>query len=104
MSQSQLLELPTDLIRSALRETLEKKLKSTDYQIDVSSVSEVGENNFMGEIYRASFNKKSGDESKSCKDQTHKLFIKTAPQDVLFRDRCFSRPSFLREIYIYDEV
>lgn len=103
MAQLELLKLPSDLIRSALLETVAERLESKEFSINVSSTAESGENNFMGVVYRASFNKRNR-YGESGKDQIHKVIIKAAPQNNVRRAKCFARPSFLREIHMYDKV
>lgn len=98
---SDLSDLPSDEIRSALCEVVENKLKSKNYQIHVTSASKAGQNNFMGIVQRVSFNKT--DETESDKNQT-KLILKTAPQNAARRATFFTRRVFLREIHMYEEV
>ena len=102
MSNSDLSAITSEVIRSSLRETVEKKLKSKKYKISVSSASQAGANNFMGTVYRVSFNKEDGDESE--RNTIHKLIVKVAPVHLARREQFFSRPSFLREIYMYEKV
>lgn len=102
MSDSDLAEIPTEAMRSALRETVEKMLKSKKYKIDVSSASQAGANNFMGLVFRVLFRKDGEDESE--KNPSHKLIVKVAPQHLVRREQFFSRPTFLREIYAYENV
>lgn len=97
MVQLDLSEIPSDVIRSALYETIENKVKSKNYQINMSSASKVGETNFIGIVYRVSF-KKEGDEN------DNKLILKVAPQNSARRIQFHSRPLFLREIRMYNEV
>lgn len=97
MIQLDLSEIPSDVIRSALFETIENKVKSKNYQINMSSASKVGETNFIGIVYRISF-KKEGDE------KYEKLILKVAPQNSARRIQFHSRPLFLREIRMYNEV
>lgn len=99
---SGLSELPTDVIRTALAETIENKLKSKKYNVTVTSASKAGENNFIGVVYRVVFSKEDAIENE--KNPTYKLILKVAPQNVARRAQFFSRNCFLREIYMYDEV
>lgn len=99
MVASNLSELPTEVIRSALCETVKNYLKSENYNINVGSASQAGENNFIGIVYRVSFNKEDEASTKSSK-----LILKVAPQNAARRAQFFSRALFLREIYLYDEV
>lgn len=102
MSDSDLSEIPNEVIRGKLRETVEKKLKSKKYKIKVSSASQAGANNFMGTLHRVSFNKEDGNESEE--SPIHKVIVKIAPEHLARREQFFSRPSFLREIYMYENV
>lgn len=64
MVESDLSEIPTDVMRKTLHEAVEKKLKTKNYRIAISSGSKAGENNFVGVIYRATFSKEDEDEQK----------------------------------------
>lgn len=95
MAESDLSEILNDVIRAALYETIETKLKSKNYKIDVSYASKTGESNFDGIIHRVSFNKEDENESE-------KIILKVAPQ--VGRDQLNSRALFLQEIYVYNKV
>ncbi|XP_055296576.1 uncharacterized protein LOC129565584 [Sitodiplosis mosellana] len=97
MAESDLSDIPTDAIRAALHETIEKKLKSKNYKTVVSSASKAGESNFVGIVHRVSFNK--NDEEKQ-----EKLILKVAPQNETRRDQFNSRALFLQEINMYDKI
>lgn len=97
MCESNLSEIPTALIRTTLCEIIEKRLKSKNYKIDVSSASTAGESNFIGIVHRVAFNKDG-------EDKQEKLILKVAPQNVARRTQFNSRPLFLQEIYMYDKV
>lgn len=97
MAELDLSEIPNDVMRKALRETIEEKLKSKNYTVAISSASKAGENNFVGVIYRVSFSK-VGEEGQN------KLIFKVAPQNEVRRSQFVSRICFLREIYMYNEV
>lgn len=97
MIQLDPLEIPSEVIRLALCETIENKLKSKKYQINVSLASKVGETNFIGIVYRVSFKEED-------KEKYDKLIVKVAPQNAARRIQFHSRPLFLREIRIYNEV
>lgn len=102
MVECALSDLPSDIIRSALHEAVENVLNSTKYSISISSASKAGENNFMGEVFRASFHE--DDESEDRKRTIHKLIFKISPQLDSRRTQFNSRPLFLREIFMYDKV
>lgn len=98
MENSDLSEIPTELIRKTIRKIIEAKLKTKNYDVFVSSASKEGENNFCGVVYRVSFNKSDDTSSSS------KMIIKVAPQNITRRTQFRSRVMFLQEIYIYNEV
>lgn len=98
MVEPNLSEISSDTIRSILLETIENQIKSSNVKVNVSSASQAGDNNFIGIVYRVSFN--SDDDT----DNEKKLILKVAPQNVARRTQFFSRPCFLREIYMYETV
>ena len=97
MADSDLSDIPSDAIRTALRETIEKKLKSKNYKISVSSASKAGESNFVGIVHRVTF-------SKDDEDKQEKLILKVAPQNEARREQFNSHALFLQEINVYDKV
>lgn len=99
MVGSDLSEISSDSIRTIICETVEKQLNSNKYKINVNSASQAGDNNFIGVVYRVSFSK---EDSKN--DESSKLILKVAPQNLARREQFFSRPCFLREIFMYNEV
>lgn len=74
MSDSELSEIPSEVIRTALRDSVEKKLKSKNYRIKVTSASQAGANNFMGTVHRVTFHKENESETNS----VHKMIVKVA--------------------------
>lgn len=100
MVGSDLSELSSDVIRAAVRETVEKILGTKKCAINVISASQSGDNNFVGIVYRVLFNKNDDRRGKI----PSKLILKVAPQHILRRQQFFSRPCFLREIYMYEKV
>lgn len=101
MTKSDLSLLPTDDVRSALRETVENHLNSKECTITVSSASQAGENNFIGIVYRVSF---SEDNDNSTDAKSSKLILKCAPTNQARREQFLSRSLFLREMYMYNVV
>lgn len=99
MAEMDLSELPSDVIRTAVCETIEKKLETKKYAISIRSASKEGENNFIGVVYRVSFSKDDGTD-----DEKYNLILKVAPQHPIRRSEFRSRFCFLREIYMYNEV
>lgn len=100
MSEVDLSEIPSDVVRAALCEIIEKHLNTNKYKVNVSSASKVGENNFIGIIYRILFHKIDDNE----KHAISQLILKTAPQSITRRNQFFARPTFVREIITYDTV
>ena len=100
MVELDLSELPSDVIRTALSETIESQLKSNKYKISITSASTAGENNFVGVVYRVAFSK----DGETDKNALSKLILKVAPQNLARRTQFMSRTCFLREIYMYNEV
>lgn len=98
MTDSVLAEIPSELIRTAVLETIENQLNSRDFDIELTSASKCGENNFIGVIYRISFSRKIEENSKTY------LIVKVAPQNLLRRSQFVVRPAFEREIYSYEKV
>lgn len=103
MFESDLSEIPSELIRSVLCETIEKKLNSKKYNIVVKSAVQTGEGNFIGDIFRIFINNEDQNKSNEL-ESLSKLILKLAPQNEGRRNQFHSRPLFLREIYMYDEV
>lgn len=101
MDTSNLSVIPSEVIRNVLCETIEEQLKSKSFKVTVNSASKVGENNFLGIVYRILF--KNNDPLDS-KYQKSSLIAKIAPQNVAKRDYLFSEVVFLQEMYMYEEV
>lgn len=99
MSESELSDISSDLIRSKLCETIESITKTKNYTIKVESASKAGTNNFIGIVYRVYFNKNG-----EATDEPGSLILKTAPQNIARRDSFHSRTCFVREIFMYNEV
>lgn len=120
MAQIDLSEISSEIIRKTLFETIENKLNSKNYQIDLSLASKAGENNFIGIIYRVAFYEKeeSSKEGEKTENDTNvgekkkngevsspsKLILKVAPQNEARRAQFYASPAFAREIYTYDKV
>ncbi|XP_055296577.1 uncharacterized protein LOC129565586 [Sitodiplosis mosellana] len=97
MAESDLTEIPTEVVRTALCETIETKLKSKNYKITITSASKAGESNFIGIVHRVTFNKEG-------EDKLEKLILKVAPLHLARRTQFNSRPLFLQEISTYNEI
>lgn len=95
-------DLPSEIVMSVLRENIERILHTKTYKFDVGLLAQLGENNFIGLIYRVSFT--ALDNNKQVKGSIHNLIVKVGPQNIEYRDAWFVRPCFLREIYMYREV
>lgn len=100
MINQNLSDIPGDVIRSALCKTIENELKSNKYKVNISSASKVGENNFVGIIYRVACSREDG----NYKYKMFKLILKVAPKNLARRSQFTCRMCFLREIYMYNEV
>lgn len=90
-------EITSDLIKSALNEYLEKELETADFGMKIDPGSREGEN-FIGVIYRITYWRNGQPNVKS------QLIVKVSPQNQARREQFFSRPSFLREMYLYGKV
>lgn len=96
------IKIPSQIIWFALQTIVERDFKTTNYEINLSSASQSGADNFIGIVYRAAFTKKD--------DTTHEnfpvnsLIVKIAPQQLARRDKFQIRSLFLREIYMYEQV
>ncbi|XP_055298661.1 uncharacterized protein LOC129566598 [Sitodiplosis mosellana] len=103
MVESGLSEIPSELIHTTVKEFVEHQLNSKQYTIKCSSASQSGENNFIGIVYRVTFGKDDKTENGTT-NQGSKLILKVSPQNLARREQFISRPCFLREIYMYNEV
>lgn len=101
MNESDLSILPNDVVRTVLRETVEKLFKSQNYRINVNSASQTGENNFFGSVFRIYCDKENETQTNS---YPTRLILKVAPQNEIQREQFFLRHLYLREIFIYNEV
>lgn len=93
-------EIPGENVRKVICETIEKQLHSKKFEVNVSSASKQGENNFLGVIYRVSFNKADELENTS----RSSMIVKVAPLDEAQRSQFHSHEYFLQEIFLYNEV
>lgn len=107
MDESGLSKLPSDVIRSRLNQIFSEKLKTDNLKIVVEAGSKSGDN-FIGIVYRVTGEEVPSDDVNERDQRTDanklKLILKVAPQSLSRRERFFSRPAFLREIFIYNEV
>lgn len=95
---SNLSAISSDVIRSALLETITQHLNTKHFNIELASASKNGDN-FIGIVNRITFHK-VGEE----KTSRSTLILKIAPTNPARRQRFFSRPCFAREIFMYNEV
>lgn len=103
MFESDLSEISSELVRSALIETIENQLKSKDFEYKLSSAAKGGEN-FMGIVQRVTYNRTVENGRNDHELDKSRLILKTAPINVARREAFTSRQAFLREIYLYDKV
>lgn len=103
----ELSKLPSDLIRNGLIELFSEKLQTKKFDLRIESGSKSGDN-FIGIVYRVIGEVIANDVVNGSQNGTDanklKLILKVAPQSLSRRERFFSRPCFLREIFIYNEV
>lgn len=91
----------SEIVRSAVIETINEQFKSKHYQIDVSSATKKGDYNFTGIIYRISIKHESENGDPKVPSS---LILKSAPQNDARRVTFSARAAFTREIYTYDKV
>lgn len=94
--------ISSELVRVALFKTIEEHLKSNRYQIDVSSATRKGDYNFSGIIYRISFSRENERENGNA--TTSSIILKIAPENLARRTQFHARAAFTREIFTYDKV
>lgn len=102
MCESNLSDIPSEVIRKALCDVIEEKVKSKKHKISVSSASKAGESNFVGIVHRVLFSKEI--ENKNERSEEFKLILKVAPENETRRTHFHSRDLFLQEIYVYSKV
>lgn len=102
MVESDFSDISSELIRTTVTEVVQNQLNSNQYKINIKSASQSGENNFIGIVYRVTFHKDDGTESET--NAVSQLILKVAPQNLARREQFISRPCFVREIYMYNEV
>lgn len=95
-------EIPSELVRLALFELIEKQLQSKNYQMALGAATKAGDLNFTGIVYRVWFNKM--DEIPNGKSMASSIILKIAPQNKACRTQFNIRPAFVREIYTYVKV
>lgn len=100
MSDLDLSALSHELITSALNETIEQQLKTTEFETSIEPASKKGDN-FVGIVYRVTCTPKHDDQAEAA---NLKLILKVGPQHEQRREMFHSRQCFLREIYLFNEV
>lgn len=101
-NECELAEVQSELIRSALYETIENVVNSKNYKIKVKSASQSGSTNFVDIVYRVYYEKE--DKTPNAKNSKSSLILKVSPQNSARRRQFRSRKCFVREIYMYDVV
>ena len=97
MSHTELSEISSELVRSALDETIKTLTKSSNDGLAITS--EIILNNATTIVYRIHFTP-----TNDTNDSPSSLILKVAPQNLARRALTFAGPRFLREIFLYDEV
>lgn len=100
----QVVEIPSDLVRTVLCQIVESKLKTKEYKINVNLATKDGENNFVGVVYRVTYCRSVANPLENETNTVHSLIVKVAPQHLARRKRFHSRPGFLREMYMLNKV
>lgn len=98
------LKLPTESSRVNLNEVVQQILATDDYKLNISMGSSIGDN-YIGVVYRAvaTVNDYQNDGNDTPK-AVLSIIVKLPPQNAARREQFFARPSFTKEIWIYDEV
>lgn len=93
--------LPTESSRYHLNEVVKSILGTDRFNLKISMGSSVGDN-YIGVVYRvaATVDDKKHDGNKP----DLSVIVKLPPQNAARREQFFARPSFTKEIWIYDEV
>lgn len=98
------LQLPTESSRINLNEVVKSILATDDFNLKISMGSSIGDN-YIGVVYRAIA---TVNDHHNGADDTKKadlsVIVKLPPQNAARREQFFARPSFTKEIWIYDEV
>lgn len=102
MSSSELSILSNEPIQSALKQTIEDQLKTTEYETCIGPASKKGDN-FLGIVYRVTCKKAIHEEHDETPSEVN-LILKVAPYHPDRREVSPSRRYFMREMFIFDEV
>lgn len=103
MSALDLSALSSEQIKTALNETIEKQLGTSEFETDVQLAGEKGDN-FIGIVYRVTCRKTSSESGNDEKSPALKFILKVAPQNIERRESFKSRQAFLREIRVFNVV
>lgn len=104
MSNFELSEIPSELVRLALRETIENlTLNSTRDRVKITSVSsKVITDSGAGIVCCISFT--TTHETNRSTSSSSSLILKVSSQNLTRRMFMLSRQCFVREIFVYTEV
>lgn len=100
------LDLPTENSRKHLNEVIKSILNTENFDLNISMGSSIGDN-YIGVVYRvvATINEyKNGTNDSDNAKKRLSIIVKLPPQNAARREQFFARPSFIKEIWIYDEV
>lgn len=103
MSELDLSALSSEQIKTALNETIEKQLGTSEFETDIQLAGEKGDN-FIGIVYRVTCRKTSSESDNDEKSPALKFILKVAPQHSERRESFKSRKAFLREIRVFNVV
>lgn len=99
-------DLPTESSRLHLNEVIKSILNEENFDLKISMGSSVGDN-YNGVVYRvvATINEHQNSTNDiDCVKKRLSLIVKLPPRNAARREQFFARPSFIKEIWIYDEV
>lgn len=103
MSELDLSALSSELIKTALNETIEKQLGTSEFETDIQLAGEKGDN-YIGIVYRVTCRKTSSESHNDEQSPALKFILKVAPQHSDRRESFKSRKAFLREIRVFNVV
>lgn len=91
------IELPTASSRSHLNEVVKSILATDDFDLKTLMGSSIGDN-YIGVVYRVLAT------TNDAKKDDLSVIVKLPPQNTARREQFFAGPSFMKEIWVYDEV
>lgn len=90
--------LSSEIVKQKVEQFFVENLKCRNVEISVENGSNHGDN-FIGIVYRV-----TGESNECANQQKLTIYLKVAPTNKSRREKFFSRPAFVREIYVFTEV